>query len=69
MGAEDALGLGVEVVGAVPQVIDKAQDGSLMGYEHMATRTVNSDALATQVAQGRRIIHLTDLESIGCPRR
>ena len=64
MGGEDALGLGVEVVGAVAQVIGKAQDGSLMGDKDMASRPVNNDRLATQVAQCSRIVHLADRESL-----
>ena len=31
MGAEDALRLGVEVVGAVAQVVGKTQDGTMVG--------------------------------------
>ena len=69
VGAEDALGLGVEVVGAVAQVVGETEDGTLMGDEDAATRAVNRDALATQVTQCGGIIHLADGESIGNPRR
>ena len=40
MGAEDALGLGVEVVGAVAQVVGETEDGTLMSDEDIATRAV-----------------------------
>ena len=63
VGAEDALRLGVEVIGTVAQVVGKAQDSALMGDEDVASWSVHGDALATQVAQGRRVIHLTDGES------
>ena len=64
VGAEDALRLGVEVVGAVTQVVGKAKHGALMGNEDIAARTVNSDALATQVAQGGGIIHMASREGL-----
>ena len=42
MGAEDALGLGVEVVGAVAQVVGEAEDGTLVGNEDVATGGVKA---------------------------
>ena len=59
MGAEDALGLGINVVGPVAQVVGKTEDGTLVGDENIATWTIDHDALATQVTQGGGIIHLT----------
>ena len=64
VSAEDALGFGIEVVGAVTQVVGKAKHDTLMGNEDIAARTVNSDALATQVAQGGGIIHMASREGL-----
>ena len=64
MGAEDALGLGIEVVGTVAQVVGETEDGTMMSDENVATRAVNRDALATQVTQCGEIIHLANGESI-----
>jgi len=64
MGAEDALGLGIEIVGTVAQVVGETEDSSLMGDENVATRAVNCDALATQVTQCGEIIHIANGESI-----
>lgn len=65
MGGEDALGFGIEVVGAVAQVVGKAEDGALMGDEDVASRAVNGDRFAAQVSQGGGVVHLTDGEGLG----
>ena len=62
VGAEDALGFGIKVVGAVAQVIGEAQDGAIVGDKDVAAGAINGDALAAQVAQGGGIIDLTDGE-------
>ena len=69
MGAEDAQGFGIEVVGTVTQIVGKTEDGALVGNEDVTTGTVEDNALAAQVAQSRLIIHLTHGESVSCPRR
>ena len=65
MGGEDALGLGIEVVGAVTQVVGEAEDSALVGDEDMASRSVNGDRLAAQVSQGGGVVHLADGEGFG----
>ena len=64
MGAENALGLGIEIVGTVAQVVGETEDGTMMSDENVATRAVNCDALATQVTQCGEIIHLANGEGI-----
>ena len=61
------MGLGIEVVGTVAQVVSESQDGTLMGNEDIATGTVNRDTLAAQIMQGCGIVHLTGREGINCP--
>ena len=69
MGAENAQGFRIEVVGAVTQIVGKTEDSALMGNKDITTGAVEDNALAAQVAQSRLIIHLTHGESISRPRR
>ena len=67
VGAEDALRLGVEVVGTIAEVVGEAKDGAVVGNEDVATGGVKGDALTAKVAQGGRVIDLTGGEGIVSP--
>ena len=59
MGAENAQGFGIKVVGAVTQIVGKTEDSALVGNEDVTTGTIEDNALAAQVAQSCLIINLT----------
>ena len=50
----DAPFVGVHIVGAVAQVVDKAQSGTLEGYHNVSTRYFGRQdyALSAQIAEG-----------------
>ena len=69
MGAKNAQGFRIEVVGAITQIVGKTEDSALVGKEDVTTGTVEDNALAAQVAQSRLIIHFTHGKSVSRPRR
>ena len=54
--ADDAQALGIEVVGAIAQIVDPTQRDIVIGHQHWATGGVDRDGLATQIGQCGGII-------------
>ena len=63
MGAEDALGLRVEVVGPVSQVVGETEDGAIVSDEDVAARAIDGDGFAPQVTQGGGVVDPTNGKS------
>ena len=63
VGAEDALGLGIEVVGSVSQVVGEAEDGAIVSDENVAARAIDGDGFAPQITQGGGVVDLTNGKS------
>ena len=63
--AEDAQGLGQEVVGTVAQVVDPAEGRAAVGEQHIATRRVDAHGQTLQEVNGGEVVDLGGAEGVG----
>lgn len=72
MGGADAVGVGVEVVGAVSDVFCKAEGVALICQQDDAARksgqSVGAHGFAAQVGHGGVVVDVDGLESVGRER-